>query len=105
MAEKVEIPGFPGYLVDTNGIVYGRKGHPLKLRRNIGDQEVYEMYEDEPGRKRRQVTPTRCVALGFLGPANGRFASRIKGDSYALSNVQWSTRSEARMKNARSKRV
>lgn len=105
MAEKVDIPGFPGYQVSSTGVVYGRKGHPLKLRKNINGHAVYELYEDEPGKKRHQLTPARCVALGFLGPADGRFACRIKGDSDELSNIQWKTRSEARSKNARSKQV
>lgn len=97
MAEKVEIPGFPGYLVDTNGVVYGRKGNPLKLRSNVDGFEVYEIYPELPGKIKRQITPARCVALAFHGPCEGRHATRIEGKSNHKDNVKWATRSEVKL--------
>lgn len=91
---KVIIPGYSRYMVTRDGVVFGRYGREIQPRSKESGQVFVDLYRDDG--KRVSVTVSRCMALGFLGPANGREAMHKDGiqSHNTLDNIKWGTRHE-----------
>lgn len=93
MAQR-PIPGYPGYSIDTEGIVYGRRDQPIGA---WPDPRGYPtLYLNVDG-TRRQVRVHQLMALAFLGPRPEGLEIRHLDDNKLnnrLSNLRYGTHSE-----------
>ena len=92
---KKNIEEFPGYLVDENGIVYGkRSGKPLSQMVNSGGRIRVSLNKNGKQYKR---AVSRLVAVAFIpNPENKPQVDHIDGNrsNNNVSNLRWCTNEE-----------
>lgn len=90
LPEVRPIPGFPGYTVSTDGVVYGLSGKPLS------PHPIGPYLRVSP--RQRAVMVHRLVALAFLGPPpDGKTqVNHVDGDpsNNSITNLEYVTPSE-----------
>lgn len=92
MRQKLNISG---YEIDTNGVVFGKKGNPLKTSITKGGYECVSL-TDATGHRRSYLVH-RLVMLTFNPIKDVDLdVNHINGDKLCneLHNLEWSTRSE-----------
>lgn len=91
MEEFVELKEFPGYLINRDGTIIGRKGHPLTQRPNVDGYPVVCIRKEG---KRCCVRVHRQLAKTFLpNPDNLPVVNHIDGvkSNNNLENLEWTT--------------
>lgn len=92
---RTQIKGYEGlYSVDTDGVVYGRKGNPLKPYDNGYGYLIVDLHDLNGGKRHRKVH--RLVADAFIpNPDNLPEVNHRDEDKYnnAVSNLEWCTSS------------
>lgn len=95
MYRKEQIKNHTSYQIDTNGVVYSKKGHPLKCAVNASGYQYVTF--SESGRLHSYMVH-RLVALQFLEPASDRliYVNHIDGNKFNnhIDNLEWVTPSE-----------
>lgn len=89
----------PEYAIDENGIVYGKRGKPIKPFINHGGYEIIPLYFDGI---QKAIPVHRLVAYAFVdNPNNKPYVNHIDGNkrNNKSSNLEWVTPSE-NMKHA-----
>lgn len=86
--------GFSEYEIDTNGIVYSKRGKPLKCSKNHSGYNMINLMVDG---KRIGVAIHRLVAEQFIENKDGKLTvNHIDGNknNNKVSNLEWATSSE-----------
>ena len=86
------IKGFSSYQVDTNGVIYSKKGHPLKPSVNHKGYLIVNLLDVYSNRKGFQVH--RIVAEQFIqNPLKLPTVNHINGDKSdnRVVNLEWAT--------------
>jgi len=94
--QKVEIKDFEDYQVDTNGIIYGKNGNPLKPSRNKHGQGYCIVQLRKNGKTYGQAVHI-IVAKTFIdNPENKKQVNHINGNKAdnRVENLEWNTQSE-----------
>lgn len=89
-----EVPGHPGYIVASNGDVYGKRGNLLRQFTGVGG---YLRFTTHEAGRWQQVSTHVMVCLAFHGPRpEGHHAAHRNGvvtDNRA-GNLRWATKRE-----------
>jgi len=91
-----EIAGFPGYLIDRDGVIIGRRGWPLKTSDHRGYAMV-TLYNGPMIKHRHHRYVHVLVAENYLGPRPlGHEVNHIDHDkgNNSAENLEWLTHLE-----------
>ena len=96
MYKKESVKGYEEYQIDTNGIIYGKKGTPLKYSLNHNGYCIVNFYVDN---KRTGFAIHTLVAKQFLyndEPINKTQVNHIDGnkENNNVENLEWVTPKE-----------
>jgi len=98
---KMPVPGFESYSVDSDGIVYGKNGLPMRPCKNWKGYLRVCFHQDG---KKRYSSVHALVLEVFVGPRPaGMQVCHFDGDksNNRLSNLRWASQSENQKDNAR----
>lgn len=102
--ELKEVPEFPGYFVDTNGLVYSKlRQNVLKLRKlrlspnGMYDVNLYKRNKNGLRGRAYKRMVHQLVLEAFVGPKPENYVARHLNDyplDNRLCNLKWGTRQE-----------
>lgn len=94
--EKREIPGFPGYTVTPEGVIFSPSGREMKAR--TSGASGYLGVSIRLDGKNKTLTLHRACALAWVQPsrADQRFVAHLDGDMFNNNheNLAWVTAAE-----------